>query len=195
MINQCYRLFCSLMLFAIHLTANAALELELTQGVNGAEPLAILPFSVQGSMNKDIQQVIYNDLTHSGRFNVIPMTQKMVELNTPVNYMYWQQRKVDNIVQGQLRQDKQGRIQLTLHLDNAYKDPHPVAETLITTDAADWRDLAHHASDWIYEQITGAAWSVLYAFSLRCCITPSWDPYSLSFRGFRYRWCTITYFI
>ena len=49
----------------------ALLNLELTRGVSGAIPIAVVPFSVSGGLPPhDISQVVAHDLQMSGRFKV-----------------------------------------------------------------------------------------------------------------------------
>ena len=51
-------------------TAQAQLVVEITQGLNDAVPIAIVPFGVPGPVvpTIDIAEVIQNDLARSGRF-------------------------------------------------------------------------------------------------------------------------------
>ena len=43
---------------------------ELTRGVAGATPIAVMPFSMDGSPSQDVSQIISQDLQNSGRFKV-----------------------------------------------------------------------------------------------------------------------------
>ena len=52
--------------------ANAILEIDITEGVVGGIPIAVVPFLNSQSVPQDISDVISSDLSRSGRFDVIP---------------------------------------------------------------------------------------------------------------------------
>ena len=65
----------SLFLFVLTLllpfSAFAILSMELTQGVAGAIPIAIVPFAVKGDTpSQDVSGIVNQDLQNSGRFKV-----------------------------------------------------------------------------------------------------------------------------
>src|SRR3990167_2028565 len=51
-------------------TAHAILSMELTRGVAGAIPIAIVPFANQDDSPQSLSTIISNDLQNSGRFKV-----------------------------------------------------------------------------------------------------------------------------
>ena len=60
-----------------HATSHAVLTIKITQGIEGAQPIAIVPFGLQpGSQppSQDIAQIISDDLTRSGRFLPLPVS-------------------------------------------------------------------------------------------------------------------------
>ncbi len=138
----------------------ALLDLELTQGVAAALPVAVLPFTGESVTVKGavlLTDVVDNDLQHSGEFRVINQDD-----NTPVtdDLNYWRAKGADYVVTGavvnsgkqyevhvQLRSifdHKQGSNQNSLLLDESFKATLPAM-----------RAVAHRISDDIYHKLTG----------------------------------------
>ena len=56
--------------------SHGTLTIRITQGIEGAQPIAVVPFGIsQGAPAPphDIAQIIANDLTRSGRFSPLPV--------------------------------------------------------------------------------------------------------------------------
>ncbi len=71
-LQRCCGVFVALLL--TH-SAEAALSIKITQGVEGAVPIAVVPFGWSGSQPDapiDAAAVIVNDLERSGRFAPLP---------------------------------------------------------------------------------------------------------------------------
>ena len=100
----------SLVLSLACLTANAQSAggprvSRSTQGVEGALPIAIVPFEWAGApMPTDIAQVVSNDLTRSGRFNPMPRNDLPSKPSDPtqVNLKEWRAVGMDNLVIGRI---------------------------------------------------------------------------------------------
>ena len=55
-------------------TANAALKIDITEGVEGATPIAVIPFQWVGTSkpaNADVSAIISSDLARSGKFSPV----------------------------------------------------------------------------------------------------------------------------
>ncbi len=65
-------LFCCLATLLVFGSAQAMLSMELTRGVAGAIPVAVLPFHISPatSIPTDVSSIVANDLRNSGRFTV-----------------------------------------------------------------------------------------------------------------------------
>lgn len=151
-------------------TANAALDLVLTQGVNGAVPIAIVPFAGQEntdpSASNNISAVINNDLQNSGRFQAIPTSNMpaMPHSAADVDYSAWQKLKTQDLVVGQARDRGDGTYDVNFQLLDVYKGQNNAAQggannvlaaQQFTVPASQLRRLAHHISDIVYQTITG----------------------------------------
>lgn len=85
-------------------TANAALELVITDGIDSARPIAIVPFKWEGEgkLPHDVSAVIASDLQRSGKFSPVA-TSKMPQ--TPydasdINFEAWTSIGVDSLLTG-----------------------------------------------------------------------------------------------
>lgn len=154
-------LFVSLMLFTQ--TAFAYLSMELTRGVSGAVPIAVVPFATSGqSIPVDMTAVITNDLQNSGRFKVVGANQlKALPSELPdVQFSYFRSLPVDNIVIGNIQSMGGDRYRVSFQLLDVFKGKDTPQQSILlkrqfVISGAELRPLAHHISDLIYEQITG----------------------------------------
>ena len=82
----------AVMLFA-STAVNAALEIVITEGVNSARPIGIVPFKYigNGEVPSNINDVIAADLRRSGRFNPISAVNmpQLPSADTEVDYSAW----------------------------------------------------------------------------------------------------------
>lgn len=133
--------------------AYALLNLELTQGVSGAVPLVIAPFTVSGvASSQNPAEIVQNDLEHSGRF-------KIYSHSGDINAANMQHLGADNIVVGKVQGLGGDRYQVSFELIDAFKakDQHKgiVLQQQFTVSEKQLRQVAHHISDLIYERILG----------------------------------------
>lgn len=147
--------------------AQAALQLELTQGMNAAVPIAVVPFANQINNvpgNTTLSQVISNDLQNSGEFSVKTgnaLTQQPTTLSA-INFPDWQKQGMSDVVIGQVHPAGAGRYTVTFQLvdvNNASADKNaimPLLNQTFSVNQAGLRQLAHHISDLIYQKLTGS---------------------------------------
>jgi TolB protein len=119
--------------FILPLPSYALLSMELTQGVSGAIPIAILPFG-------NVSGIVSNDLQNSGRFKVSSV-----------------EGSADNVVRGNVETLGDGRYQVNFQLLDklSSKGANVVLNKKYTVSSNEMRAVAHHISDLIYQHITG----------------------------------------
>jgi len=139
--------------------AFAILSMELTRGIAGASPIAIVPFAVEGGATpaQDVSVVINNDLKNSGRFKVYGGAS--VSPDMPLRY--YRSIGADNVVMGKVEDVGGGRYKVSFKLVDTYRGKDEAAEakaalakTFVVTEP-ELRRVAHHISDMIYSQIIG----------------------------------------
>jgi TolB protein len=144
-------------------TAFAVISLELTRGISGALPIAVVPFSIEGQTpEQNIPNIVSNDLQNSGRFKVFGAS----HLNyfpgkvADVKWDYFRGIGTDHIVIGQIQQVGVNRYQVSFQLLDAIKGKTAPGDAVVlnqkyTVQGEELRSLAHHISDVIYQNITG----------------------------------------
>ncbi len=138
--------------------AHAALTIEITQGIQGATPIAIVPFgSAPGAAPppEDIAAIVTADLGGSGRFSTLPLGD-MLERPTDgsqVNFKNWRMLGSDNLVIGKVRPGS-GGYTVQFQLFDVFQGKQLLGYS-IPAGASELRRVAHHISDLIYEKLTG----------------------------------------
>jgi TolB protein len=141
-------------------TSYAALNLELTQGVDRAIPLAAVTFAGQ-TIGPNLADIIQGDLKYSGRFKILASEQANQQPHTPaeVNYGFWRNQGVDNLVVGSVTPIVGGRFKVSFALldviNTSPNGQHVLLQQDFTTGAEGMRRLAHHMSDLIYQKLVG----------------------------------------
>jgi len=137
----------------------AVLTIEITEGIDGAQPIAIVPFTSQGvagSVGVDVAQVVADDLARSGRFTVLPRKDMLNRPTTGdlVNFRNWQALGQDNLVTGSIQRDRSGRYVVQFELFDVFKSKQMIGFK-IPDSRNNLRGVAHRISDIIYEKLTG----------------------------------------
>ena len=158
-----FTVFCGLFMMS---QAYALLSMELTRGMTGAVPIAIVPFAVEGQTpSQDVAAIISNDLKNSGRFKIFGGDQITSFPNnaSDVQYDYFRRLGADNLVVGKIQEVGGDRYQVQFQLLDVFKGKNaaqsgqqPILMTQkFTVSGSQLRALSHHISDLIYQQITG----------------------------------------
>jgi TolB protein len=159
--------------------AHAALELVITEGIDSARPIGIVPFKWEGAteLPQDVSKVIASDLQRSGKFSPIPVS-KMPQTpydESEITFEEWTNLGVDSLLTGNITQNAEGnyviRYQLvdvirgqltqgqskTLNADGelVLSKDHVLFNKRASVPAERLREYAHRISDLVYEQLTG----------------------------------------
>jgi len=143
---------------SVWVNANAALTIEITQGMEGAMPIAIVPFGWEGPSPLaplDVAGVITADLYRSGRFSPLAeedFLARPVE-GSQINFTNWRILNVDNLVIGKLRAVGDEYI-VQFQLFDVFRTKQ-VTGYSIRTNEQSLRHAAHQISDIIYETLIG----------------------------------------
>lgn len=138
--------------------ANAVLTIEITQGSEDAQPIAIIPFEWKdkGAPPTSLKNIIAADLQRSGQF--APLLNKDLisrpHNGSQVNYQTWRTLNVGYLVVGKIQKVKDGSFQVQFQLLDVFKG-RQLAGYSIRSLSSDLRRTAHHISDIIYKTITG----------------------------------------
>jgi len=149
----------TLFLLALPIAApQATLEIEITQGVSAAVPIAVVPFGWEGqgaAPALDVADVVGSDLTRSGRFRAIPVN-AMLEKPTQasaVKFDNWKVLGVTDLVIGRIK-PTEGGYTVEYQVFNAYTGQQLMGYS-IASSTTRLRYTAHFISDAIYQKLTG----------------------------------------
>lgn len=144
------------------------LEIRITQGVESALPIAIVPFEWAGSpLPHDVAQVIATDLERSGRFEPMPradLPSRPADV-AQVNFKDWRVVGMDNLVIGRIAGTSDGGFMVEFRLLDVFSGKQ-LAGFQIPSHVSNLRLTAHHISDIIYEALlkTKGAFSTRIAY-------------------------------
>jgi len=153
----------NLILFVFFITtsysAHAILSMELTHGVAGAIPLAVVPFAGVETAPQNISIIVTDDLSNSGRFKVFGRNALNQFPNdaSKISGDYFRHLGTDYVVVGKVNALGGNHFQVNFQLVDLSlgKDASSIVlDKKYTIDGASMRKLAHHISDLVYEQIT-----------------------------------------
>lgn len=133
------------------------LTIVIDRGIKSAIPIAVVPFATVGdSIQTDVADVIRSDLTRSGQFTSLPVSQMPSQPATAsaVNYKDWRVLGRDDIVIGKILSDGAGGYAIEYRVIDVVNGKQ-VLGFRIPTSAENMRLTAHYISDQIYEALTG----------------------------------------
>lgn len=153
------RKFLFILLFSWVGISQAGLTIEITEGAEGAQPVAVVPFGWQGkgaAPKEDIAAIISADLARSGRFKALPESDMLARPHTgdQVDFKDWKVLGMDSLVVGQLTPNGAGGYMVRFRLYDVFRGEQLTGYNVPTTER-NLRATAHHIADIIYEQLTG----------------------------------------
>ncbi|WP_076415320.1 Tol-Pal system beta propeller repeat protein TolB [Shewanella sp. UCD-KL12] len=150
----------------------AALDIVITEGVDAARPIAVVPFVWQGTgvAPEQISDVVMSDLTRSGTFNPLDelsLPQRNISSVSQFVAKDWSNIGAEAVVMGAVKPYGNDQYLVTFDLIDLVKaqmqqgnGPQSSSEYLIDSretviSAAQFRQYGHRISDLVYEQLTG----------------------------------------
>ena len=154
--TQC---FVILWLMCLVAPAHSALRIEISGGVEGALPIAVVPFDISTLTTRppaDVAEIVAGDLNRSGVLeamdrNRLPATPHH---SRQVQYDRWRAAGQDYLVVGRLLEESPGNYEIQFQLLDVLKQKQLLGISM-PTRTRNFRSRAHQVSDFIYEQITG----------------------------------------
>lgn len=137
--------------------ANALIEIEITEGVESTIPIAVVPFSWQGSGDApiDVAQIVSDDLHRSGYFD--PFNREdLIALpagGAVPNYANWRISGADFLLIGAMRESGAG-YDVDFQLFDVIQQKIMSAFTFKVTDQT-LRSASHQIADEVFEAVLG----------------------------------------
>lgn len=140
------------------LNAQAALEIEITQGVEAGIPIAVVPFEWRGAGAPPhaVSDIIEADLKRSGRFDAVPRGDflSLPHDHTQVNFKDWRLIKSEALVVGRMQQIGTDQYQVEFRLFDVFKGKQ-LGGFRYKVPGKSLRKLAHQISDFVHLKLTG----------------------------------------
>lgn len=154
-----FNVVCGCTWLLLAMPSQAALTIQITEGVEGALPIAIVPFDDSGLKSPlayKLSSIIASDLAHSGRFSPMPERDLIARPHdgSAVRFADWRLLNMESLVVGRLREVGVARYEVQFQLFDVFKGAQ-LAGYSIAFAADDLRRTAHRISDLIYEKLTG----------------------------------------
>lgn len=152
------KLWLATLLWLLAGSAHAVLTIEISEGVEGALPIAVVPFGWQAPqpLPEDVSGIVAADLQRSGRFAPIPAHDMLSRPTDPaqVNFRDWRVLGVDNLVIGRIEPTGTDSYNIRFQVFDVLRGGQLIGYTIPAT-RAQLRRAAHHIADLIYEALTG----------------------------------------
>jgi TolB protein len=166
--------------------SQAALTIQITEGVEGALPIAVVPFdnrALKTPLPYNLSDIITADLARSGRFAPMPEKDLIARPHdgSAVRFADWRLLNMESLVVGRMRELGAARYEVQFQLFDVFKGEQ-LAGYSIAFAADDVRRTAHRISDLIYEKLTGqrGAFSTRIAYVTALTAADKSKKYQLS---------------
>ncbi len=154
-----YRHTLLVLLLLLARPAYSDLTIEITKGMEGAIPIAVVPFGgndTAGAGQENVAAIISSDLSRSGRFAPLPdrdLVSRPSDI-AQVQYQTWRMLNVDNMVIGKVNATGSQQYNVQFQLLDVLRTKQLIGYSFAAS-GSELRRVAHHISDLIYEQLTG----------------------------------------
>lgn len=156
----------------------SALEIVITEGIDTARPVAVMPFQWNGlgPAPADIASIVSADLLRSGKFSPIanPENVQLVTQMSDIDYSLWANQGVEALLFGSVEQTSLENFTVKFYLVDVIRGQITGGETQMLTNgelveaqdhlldsaetiltASQFRQYSHRISDIVYEKLTG----------------------------------------
>lgn len=150
---------CGFILLLLSMQAHAILNISITQGVDSASPIAVIPFTWIKSpviSDADVSEIVSLDLARSGRFSPMPVEDLIAKPAKPedVHFNTWRVAGIDHVVIGSVEMQGDNLFQVKFRLFDVFKGEQVLGYSIPATKES-LRSVSHKISDYILESITG----------------------------------------
>jgi TolB protein len=157
---------------------NATLEIVITEGIDSARPIAIVPFHYEGDVPLpiNISDIVAADLMRSGKFSPISVEEmpQMPTKDEEVDYASWTSLDVEAVLVGRITNQGPDRFLVSFELIDVLRGQitggtiqalvdgklvetkdHILDNRQVVINSKQFRRYSHRISDLAYEQLTG----------------------------------------
>ncbi len=142
-------------------TAQAALQIEITGGINEGRRVVVLPFKYNVQAQTDVSSIVSADLMRSGKFSPVTYNQLPAAaiVNNTVNFDALASMGAEAVVTGEVNSSADGNAYSVVYqiygVQGGNKGKLLTEPRMVNANAAQLRQAAHLISDRTYELLTG----------------------------------------
>ncbi|MCV2885544.1 Tol-Pal system beta propeller repeat protein TolB [Aestuariibacter sp. AA17] len=167
-----------LMTALVSIQAKATLEIVITEGIDTARPIGVVPFRWKGEgvMPERLTNIVSADLRRSGKFNPLDASRmpQFPSQDSEVDYSIWAEAGVEAIVVGSVEEQGMDRYKVSVEVIDVIRgqitggrsqalsngrlvnsQDHVFDSWQAVISGDEFRQYAHRISDIVYEQLTG----------------------------------------
>ena len=153
-----YKILIAILMLCWQLPAQA-LTIEITEGVEGALPIAVVPFGWQGTgaaPTPALSDIVDADLQRSGRFKTLPLGDMLARPSdqSEVDFRDWRVLGMDYLVIGQVSPNGPGGYLVRFQLFDVFRGEQ-LAGFQVPATERNLRATGHQISDIVYEKLLG----------------------------------------
>ncbi len=158
--KQAFRISLGFFIFLWAALTQAEVRIEITQGINSARPIGVIPFqwSGSGSAPDDAGAIVAADLRNSGKFNPLDNS-RLPEQPANAQQVHpaaWTALGIDAVVTGQVQSTPDGSYQISYQLVDTAGSPGTIlAQNSFKVTKQWFRYAVHSASDEVFQKLTG----------------------------------------
>ncbi len=159
-------------------TSVADVSIHVNSGIDKPIPLAVVSFSGSSFNKNNIDSVITNDLKYSGKFDLLPERKipSTPDTTQKIDWNLWSNIDVEYLVVGQITKKSNDTYTVRFELASPLARKTILGKEYNNIQASQFRNLAHHISDEIYQALTGTRGY----FSTKIAYIDVTNPYSIS---------------
>ncbi len=150
------RTFLVLVLMGMAMPIQARLVIEITEGIEGALPIAVVPFADEAVSEDQVSQIVGADLARSGHFAPIPANKMPSQPHEgrDINFAAWRNAGVEHLVVGKVAKRGDSALQVQFQLFDVVRGAQ-LAGYSIPTVPSRLRQVSHQIADLVFEKLTG----------------------------------------
>ena len=143
----------------VSFAAHGELSIQITKGVDNPIPIAIVPFSWEGSgvLSEDVTQIVLNDLEQVGEFRALSRSNmlSMPSEEREVFYRDWRLLAQDYLLVGKISRAAGSQLVRVQYEFFDINRELKLAGEVLTGSVTQLRDIGHAISIVVFEEVTG----------------------------------------
>lgn len=136
----------------------AVLEIEITEGVESALPVAIAAFTGDSyTAPEAIEDIVRSDLRRSGIFDVLENQHfpQKIDATSQLHYPRWREAGVESLLTGEVIQIGENQYRIEFRLFDLVRQKRLSGHAISSVRREDMRKAGHKISDIVFESLTG----------------------------------------